>query len=340
MNAVNENGGHSFLADLSTASNAVDMGSRILVTATRVIGRRWKTFIGDLVSRLNVSVSLTPDPATGIPVPGLDFNLRSDERGKQMRTLGSILDALNDTAGDRGITLGIALDEFQEILRFGGETAEWDLRASIQKHSHVSYILTGSREHLIQRMVGRKGSLYKLPDKMSFGPIDPEHFSGWIDGRMALSGIQAPPLGRAILRAAGPRTRDIVQVARRCFERIVSGSSDSAETAHRAMADIVDEEHDLLYESWLLLTAHQQNVLRAVVAAGKSLTTRETLSRFSLGSSGTVINTVNTLIRAGHLVKLDAYTRKRPETPTGYDFDNPFFKVWVARNALPDLGMP
>jgi len=339
VNAVNKNGGHAFLADLSTASTAVDMGNRILAEAAKIIGRKWENFIGDLVSRLNVTVSLTPDPITGISLPSIDFNLRGDDRGKQMQTLGNILDALNDTAKDRKITLGIALDEFQEIHKFGGKTAEWDLRSSIQQHSHIGYILAGSRQHLIQRMVDRKGALYKLLDKLSFGPINPDRFSQWIDSRMAIAGLEVPAVGKSIVQLAGPRTRDIVQVARRSFDRMVSKEGLSIATIEKAFEDIVDEEHDLLYECWISLTAHQQNVLRAVAAAKKGLTTRETLTKFTLGSSGTVINTVNGLIKAGHLIRLDAYSLKRPKTHTGYDFDSPFFKRWVARNTLSDIGI-
>jgi hypothetical protein len=107
-----------------------------------------------------------------------------------------------------------------------------------------------------------------------------------------------------------------------------------------AFEDIIAEEHDLLYECWRSLTIHQQNILRAVAAGEKGLTTRETLAKFTLGSSGTVTNTVNSLIKAGHLIRQDAYTRRKVTTPTGYDFDSPFFKGWVIRHTLSDIGLP
>ena len=37
---VNQQGGCSFLADLSTASTAIDMGNRIMAAATRRTGKR------------------------------------------------------------------------------------------------------------------------------------------------------------------------------------------------------------------------------------------------------------------------------------------------------------
>ncbi len=161
----------------------------------------------------------------------------------------------------------------------------------------------------------------------------------WIDKRMLQSGSEAHGVGEHIVHLAGARTRDIVQVARRCYDRTVSIGKASVEDAELAFEDIIAEEYDLLYECWDTLTAHQQNVLRAVAAAKRGLTTREILNKFTLGSSGTASNTVKSLIKAGHLIRLDPYTRKKLNTPTGYDFDNPFFKGWVIRHTLSDIGL-
>ena len=339
VNNVNQAGGHAFLVDLSTASTAVDMGNRILAAVSKIMGKKWRNFIGDVVSRLNVTITLTPDPTTGVPLPSIDVNLRGDKFEKQRQTFTNVLDAINEIAGERNIIIGIALDEFQEIHKFGGETAEWDLRASIQRHANIGYILSGSRQHLIQRMLTSSGALYKLVDKMPLWPIRRDHMAQWIDKRMSAAGVKHQGIGDKIIQLAGARTRDIVQVARRCYDLSVSTGSASAEDTELAFQDIILEEYDFLYGCWTSFTAHQQNVLRAVAVAKKGLTTREVLDKFTLSSSGTVINTVNSLIRAGHLIQEDLYTRKKLGTPTGYDFDNPFFKGWVIRHTLQDIGL-
>jgi hypothetical protein len=120
----------------------------------------------------------------------------------------------------------------------------------------------------------------------------------------------------------------------------VSVGKASVEDAQLAFEDVIAEEHDLLYQCWSTLTAHQQNVLRAVAAAKIGLTTREILIKFTLGSSDTASNTVKSLIKSEHLIRQDPYTRKKIDTPTGYDFDNPFFKGWVIQHTLSDIGLP
>ena len=164
--------------------------------------------------------------------------------------------------------------------------------------------------------------------------------SDWIDRKMTNAGIKSQGVGAKIVQLSGSRTRDIVQVARRCYDLVVQIGRASVDDAERAFEDIIVEEHDFFYESWLSLTAYQQNVLRAVAGGERGLTTREILNKFTLGSSGTVTNTVNTLIKSGYLIRQDPYTQKKVTTPTGYDFDSPFFKGWVIRYTLSDIGVP
>jgi len=336
---TNESGRHAFLADLSTASTAIDMGNKILLEASRVLGKKWKNFISDIVTKLGVSISLTSDPGTGTILPSIDFNLRDRNADEQRKTLGSVLDAINDIAGERGKTIGIALDEFQEIHNFGGETAEWDLRGTIQRHGNVSYLLAGSKEHLVHRMILNKGALYKLVDKMPFGPMDAEYLAEWIDSRLTSAGVKAERVGEGIVRTAGPRTRDVLQVARKCFDLAHAKGMATSNEIDEAFGEIVEEEFDLLLSQWNLFSAHQQNVMRAVAAGKSGLTTKETLKRFGLGNSGTAVNTVNTLIRGGHLIKNSSFSNRRAASSTGYEFDSPFFRSWVIRHTLADIGL-
>lgn len=318
-------------ADLSTASSTADVTNRLLTAAVRGLGRTWRDLATTFVERLRISVGLRPDPVTGAAIPTLEAGLRAADPDEQRETLGRTLDTLDALAGERGTRLGIVLDEFQEIHRFGGEAAEWHLRGVIEKHAHVSYVLAGSRTGLIQRMVSDPGRAFnKLLDLLHLGPIQDEHFARWIDERMAEAGRPSEGIGERCLAVAGPRTRDVVQLARACW-RAWSEHADPETVVERGFRDVVAEEDVIARTLWRGLTPHKQDVLRAVAGAEAGLTSRETLERFALPASGTVSNTAAALLDNEILVKVD--------TAPGYDFDSPFFRGWVVLNALPDIGL-
>ena len=270
-------GSVAFLADMSTASTLVDVANRVLETAGRALGRKWKDSIHDFVKRLGLTITLTPEAGTGVIVPSLDVKLRSATLDEQRDSLAKTLDAIEALAKARRTTIGIALDEFQEIERFGGESAEWHLRGIIQHHQHVSYVLAGSQAHIIERMLDKGRAFYGLADQLQFGPIDPAHFAAWIDERMAKGGVKGAGVGALIVERAGPRTRDIVQVARQCYDDRRSAGRAAEADVIQAFEEVVSEQDAPMRSAWLRLSGAQQNVLRAVAAGVYGLTTVETI---------------------------------------------------------------
>jgi hypothetical protein len=329
--AAERDGAHVVRVDLSTASSTADITSRLLAAAVRSVGRTWKDLATVFVERLRISVGLRPDPITGVALPTLDASIRSRADEAQRQTLAGALDTLDDLAGERGARLGVVLDEFQEIHRLGGEAAEWHLRGVLERHDNLSYVLAGSRTALIQRMVTEPGrAFYKLLDILHLGPMEEGHFSRWIDERMAAAGRPVEEVGARCIEVAGPRTRDVVQLARACWRTWTPGA-DAETLVDTGFRDVVAEEEDIARTLWNGCTSHQQDVLRAVAAATAGLTARETLERFALPASGTVSNTAAALVADDLLV--------RAQVPPGYDFESPFFRGWVVTRTLPDLGL-
>lgn len=325
-------------ADLSTASTIADMANHVLLAIGRTLGERWKDVLED-IRRIRVSVELKHDSVSGLMLPALSMSLREAAPIDQHQTLGNILETFNQRAKKQNLTLGLVLDEFQEISRLGGRDAEWDLRSRIQTHDDISYVFSGSHEHLIERMTDKNEAFYGLCDKLSFGPIEPGHLSRWIDKRMTGCGLPAKQIGAYCVQLAGPRTRDIIQLARKTFDYARGDTNVLQQHVDNALSEITEEESDLFYRRWQKATAHQQNVLRAIAANQGGLTTRDVLRRFSLGASGTVANTAAALMEEGLLTRRNAYTGQPVETASGYEFDNPFFKTWIIRKTLPDIGI-
>lgn len=329
VEAVNEAGGHAFLADLSTVTTVADMTNRILLGATKAAGKRWTTFVTDVIGKLRASVKVAADPGTGLLVPSVEFGARTESLELQQATLAHVLDALDALAEERKITLGLVFDEFQEITRLGGDQNEWHLRGTMQRHHHLSYIAAGSKPTMLLAMTGSGRAFYQLFDLKAFGPIDPLHLGTWIDTRLYEVGLQSDGIGALCVAFAGARTRDVVRLARKCVDRASDGDTLNRDAVVAAFREIVEEDADAVYAWWIGLSGPQQNVLRAVAGSAEGLTTSSVRRLFGMGTSGTTSNAAKAMVEDSRLVK----------TPNGYAFDNPFVRGWVVHRALPDLGI-
>lgn len=327
---LTRDGEAALLADLSTATTTVDLANRVLAAATASLGRRWKDVVAELVGRIQLEVTLNPYGGTGGTLPSLSLRYRTAPMEEQNATLGQVLDAIDDLAGKRGVTVGVVLDEFQEIARVdGGEAAEWHLRGVMQRHLHLAYVLAGSRESLIREITGRGRAFYKMFERLPFGPIDGGHLERWIDHRMLRAGVSAAGIGALIVRLARPRTQDIVHLARTCFSLAAPRRAACPADVEEAFRRIVWEESDSIRSHWDRLPASQQNVLRAVAAGETMLHGRSVGDRFGLKSSAEVSQALDRLVELDLLVKQGRR----------YNFDSPFVRGWAIVHALKDLGI-
>jgi hypothetical protein len=261
-------GSPAVVVDLSTATALADVASRILQAAAGQLPSSWRDVVGDIVRHLRVGVTVVPDPATGHPTLFLDVGHRKAPLEEQRLTLAEALDAIDRLAADRERTIGVVLDEFQEIHRFGGEEAEWHLRGVIQRHKNVSYVLAGSRESLIGAMVQKNRAS-----------------------------------GRRVVELARSRTRDVIQLARAAFEIGRARGKLGASDVEEALDRVVDEEDEMLRAEWERRTALQQNVLRALAAREQKLFSESTRDRYGLRGSAYVAGALDGLIDADLVVK-------------------------------------
>jgi hypothetical protein len=315
-------------ADLSTASSLTDLTNRVLQAAQASLGRLWRDVLTSLVQGISVKISVATD-AGGTPLPSVDVSLRDADMDAQRQTFGSALDVIERLAASKRTHIGVILDEFQEIHRFGGETAEAHLRGIIQNHRHVSYVLAGSDERLIRAMTGPRRPLYKLLEPLAFGPIDPAHLARWIDDRMRTAGVEARGIGEIVVGLAGPRTRDVVHLARATFEISRRFGLATPEHVTEGFRQIVLAEDAPLRARWAELSPLQQNVLRATSVHATGLTTAAVRRQFGLGDTGPASKAAGTLVARSLLVK----------TAGGYVYDSPFARGWVIANALADAGV-
>lgn len=323
MERGRSNGALIVRADLATASGQVDMANRLLSSLSRQRSReRLAAFAADLAP----SVTLTFDATTGVPRIAFGVERRRASQDQQRRSLEDVIERLAVEAHS-GERVAVVLDEFQAIRRFGGETAEWQLRDLMQRHGELSFVCAGSEVSLIHGMLGKDRAFFRAFELLHVAPMDPGHLGQWIDDRLAGAGVKADGIGAAIIDGAGPRTQDVLQVARHVYSRALPRGAALIPDVDESILQVVREEDPVIRSTWLDLTPHQQNVLRAVAADVDQLFSTGTRERFGLPTSSSVAAAVDALEGRGLLFRDEG-------TVT---IDSPFVRRWIIREALPDV---
>lgn len=331
IHRAHDQGHAAFLADLSTASSPVDLANRVMEAATRALRSRWRDTANEFVRRLRAVLTFSPDTATGLIIPSFELSLRSGAPDRQRDTLLEVLDAVNALARDHGTTIVIVLDEAHELENLGSTALLAQLRSGMERHTNVGYLLSTSSDTFVQQTLSADHPLHGHLELLTIGEIPPDHLGRWIDEELARHGVTAHGLGAEAIELAGPRTRDVIALARKAWALARDRGTADAGDAHLAITEMVLEQDTLLRALWDQCTPHQQNLLRAVAADESGLTTAGSIRRFALRSSGTATNSARGLVATGRLVRMP--------TRTGYAFENPFFREWVRITTLPDLGL-
>lgn len=309
-------------ADLGGATSVAEVADRLLTSVAREV-RQPEPWLREWIAAL--SLELTADPS-GAPV----LRLRSHRtKGERLPGLGDVLDRLDVLAGEGDRPVCVVLDEFQRLVEFGPERAAWELRDVIQGHHRLSYVCAGSEEGVIEALTDRDGPFHGAFERLWMGPLPREHFARWIDDRLRGSGVEAPQgLGEAAIARAGPRTEDVLKLARQLWFRGAASGRLASEDFDRALEDIVRADRGLFEKLWSGLTPHQRNVLRAVAAEVEALTGADVRERYDLRSGSAVSQAVEAMVARGLLAR----------TSEGrVVLDDPFFAAWVRSETPPGL---
>jgi len=96
-----------------------------------------------------------------------------------------------------------------------------------------------------------------------------------------------------------------------------------------AMRAIVRQRRPMYEADWKAFTALQQNVLRAMTTTRRGFTTAETRRKYALGDSSRVSKALAALEDRDVILNDGG----------GHVFDDPFFRSWIIRAALSDVGV-
>ena len=231
-------------------------------------------------------------------------------------------------AAERKQKLAIALDEFQALTAFDGDTAEQALRAAVQDQRAVGYVFAGSEPSLMERMISPKRPFYKAGPVVRLQKIDPDVFGDWLEARFKTSGIKAEAgLGAAIVDLAGNVPYDVQRLAHEAWDDLHDAGRRTAtlDDLHVTLTRLLGEQHTVFEESWQRLTLAQRAALRAIVLEdGREMLSADVRTRHRLSGASSVQAALTALVKQDVVMKDGG----------SYVVTDSLYREWVARKTF------
>jgi len=276
--------------------------------------------------------------------PELDFSL-SDSAWTAKVSVGSgseeggvtlLVEALNGLeslakAQPRGRAVGLVIDEFQKVIELGGDSAEAQIRAAIQRHKRTGYVFAGSKTNMLSAMtMDASRPFYRLGTVRFLGPVPRPEFEAFLGTRFTQSGfkVQNPSAISLIPDLAEDVPYNVQMLAHSCWDqlrdRVSVKSAVLTEVVVRQTLELLVRQYDPFYtQLWTALTSIQQRTLLAVVQQrGVKLQSMKVVRFLGKGPS-TVRRSLGALI--------DRNILREEESGNGIRmrFEDPFFAQWI-----------
>jgi uncharacterized protein len=212
----------------------------------------------------------------------------------------------------------VVFDEFQEINKIGKELDK-KIRAIIQHHKMINYVMLGSQESLMREIFEKKKSpFYHFGNLMQLGRIPYDEFLFFLSSKLDTVKENSIDLCKKIIEFTKLHPYYTQQLAFSIWENLKNSNQiDFDEIIENSIIS-----HDNDFERlWGLLNKTEMKIMIAVATSNKSPLTDEVRNRFMLGATSTVFSSIRKLIEKGFVVQIDNI----------YEIEDPFFKTWILK---------
>lgn len=273
-----------------------------------------KSFFG----RLSPSITISDQGRPLVVFGAHGFGEPGPELDEVLRAPGKIA-----AQGKRGVV--VVFDEFQQILEYGSDKVERQLRSIIQTQANVSYIFLGSRRHLIQKMfLDQSRPLYRAGGHYPLGPIDEKDWlpfirKGFLDGGKEIADEQIYSICR--LTEGHPfYTQHLCHVL---WDTCEMEGHISEELIQSAMGTLLAHESYAYTTLWESLAMNQRRFLKGLASepTGVKPFSSDFLQRHGLGSASNAQRAIEPLLEKDVIDRNDS----------SFIIVDRFFKIWVQK---------
>ena len=217
----------------------------------------------------------------------------------------------------------IAIDEFQQICTYKDHSFEAFLRSHIQHLTNVSFVFSGSQEHLLSTMfTASSRPFYQSSDFLKLERISQDDYSAFIQSKFVESGKQITPVQILdILDWLDTYTFYVQNFFNRLWYEVEGVTEDGT---IQVLKQSIINEHDYVYSGISkLITSAQYHLLTAIAKEGriKQASGQAFISKYKLSSPSTISSALKTLVEKELVIKEN-------EVYKVYDV---FLSKWLAR---------
>lgn len=239
------------------------------------------------IQRTAASVIRTLRPRAAAGAAGVRAEIAPQIDEDARRVLGRMLDLPLDIYKKNGTRTLVAFDEFQDVLRIGGEV-EGLIRSHIQHQANeAAYVFAGSHPGLMLALFAdRERPLFGQARPIALTPLEDGPLGDYIDKRFEETGRHSGVALDELLRLARGHPQRAMLLAHHLWESTPSGTTADLET-WTSVLDAVDRELGEGFErTWERLNTNEARVLAALAVSEDTLFNQRTLARFGLSKGG------------------------------------------------------
>ncbi len=269
--------------------------------------RNAKTFFKAIVPKVSIGTELEGEVSIG-------FDWK--EARKHM---GDILDMPERIAAAKKIRLVVCIDEFQHLADWRDDLRTQRLmRAHWQRHKHVTYVLYGSKRHMMTELFDHSGKpFYRFGDILWLQRIGLDHWKSFIVDRFKSTGRTiSVDLAARIALTMKCHSYYTQQLAHFTWDRTNRKATEA--NLRNGLELLLSVNTPLYQQQCEQMSTSQINLLKAVAAGETMLTSADVMNAFRLGTPRNVQKAREALEQR------DAIER----TTTGWAFLDPAFELW------------
>ncbi len=291
-----------------------ELGTAVFLSVAKRSEKLMKSFLTTLRS-LNGSFGF--DPVTGMPT----FDVKLGQISMPEYTLNEIFTYLE--AAEKPCI--VAIDEFQQILKYPETNIEALLRGHIQRMTYCNFIFAGSERRIMNEMFfSDKRPFFQSASLLQLEPIHLEAYTEFAIRHFEIAGKRIEPeaVEWAYQKYDGI-TMYVHRLLHDAFAETTDGETCTTERMEQFSEQLIQQNAKRLQELLTYVTEQQKEVLYAIAAdkTVERITSSDFVKRHHLKSPSAVQSAVK---------KLLSYDLITEQNKT-YSISDPLLRIWIDR---------